>query len=97
MNKEVAEKTTLAMQMASCVVDNHLRNLQEVLDKEEFSEYAQKTGKIMGEIYTEVLRPLWTEYPELLPKQMDGGEYIVNEQMYKDILEVLNKYATINS
>jgi len=51
----------------------------------------------MGEIYTEVLRPLWAEYPELLPKGMDGGEYIVNEQMYQDILEVLQKYAAINS
>lgn len=97
MNREIAEKTTLAMQMASCVVDNHLRNLQDTLDKEEFSVYAQKTGKIMGEIYTEVLRPLWAEYPELLPKGMDGGEYIVDEQMYQDILEVLQKYAAINS
>ena len=96
MNKEIAEKTTLAMQMASCVVDSHLRNLQEVLDKNEFREYAQKTGKIMGEIYTEVLRPLWVEYPELLPKQMEG-EYVVDEQMYQDILEVLNKYAAVNS
>ena len=96
MNKDIAEKTALAMQMASCIVDNHLRSLQDVLDKDEFSDYAQKSGKIMGEIYVEVLRPLWEEYPELLPKQMEG-EYVVNEQMYKDILEVLNKYAAINS
>ena len=51
MNKEIAEKTSLAMQMASCIVDNHLGDLQKVLTKDEFSEYAQKTGKIMGEIY----------------------------------------------
>ena len=96
MKKELAEKTILAMQMASCVMDNHLQNLEGALDKKEFREYAQKTGKIMGEIYTEVLRPLWVEHPEFLPKQMQG-EYVVNEQMYKDILEVLNKYAAINS
>jgi hypothetical protein len=96
MNKELAEKTCLVMQMASCLVDNHLRNLQNVLDKDEFRQYAQKTGKIMGEIYIEVLRPLWANYPELLPKQMEG-EYVVNEQIYQDILAVLNKYAAIDS
>ena len=85
------------MQMASCIVDNHLRNLQEVLTQDEFNEYAQKTGKIMGEIYVQVLRPLWEEFPELLPDKMDGGEYVVDENMYKDILEVLQKYASINS
>ena len=68
MNKEIAEKTTLAMQMASCLVDNHLRSLQDVLDKEEFNEYTKKTGKIMGDIYIEVLRPLWAEYPEFIAK-----------------------------
>ena len=97
MNKDTAEKTSLAMQMASCIVDNHLRNLQEVLTQDEFNEYAQKTGKIMGEIYVQVLRPLWEEFPELLPDKMDGGEYVVDENMYKDILEVLQKYASINS
>ena len=85
------------MQMASCIVDNHLSNLQEALTKDEFSEYAQKTGKIMGEIYLQVLRPLWEEFPELLPEQMDGGKYVVDENMYKDTLEVLQKYAAINS
>lgn len=96
MDKEIAEKTTLAMQIASCVVDNHLRNLREVLDKNEFREYSLKTGKIMGEIYCEVLQPLWEEYPELLPKQMEG-EYVINEKMYQDALKLLNKYASVNS
>ncbi len=96
MDKEIAEKTSLAMQMASSLVNSHLQNLQGVLPKEEFNEYAHKTGKVMGEIYVEILRPLWEEHPELLPKQMDG-EYAVNEQMYHDLLEVLNKYAAIHS
>ena len=57
---------------------------------------SDKTGKVMGEIYIEILRPLWEEHPEFLPKQMDG-EYIVNEQMHKDIQEILAKYAPTNS
>lgn len=96
MDKITAEKTSLAMQMASTLVNCHLDNLRDVLSKEEFSEYAQKTGKVMGEIYIEVLRPLWEEHPELLPKQMKG-EYVVNEQMQKDILMVLNKHTAIGS
>lgn len=84
------------MLMISSILDVHLKMLQHNLEDQEFSKYRQKTGELMGVIYTEILRPLWAQYPELLPKQMEGGQYVVDEQMYQDLIQVLQKYAATN-
>ncbi len=36
----------------------------------------------MGEIFLEMLQPLWERYPELRPKEMDGI-YEVNPQIHE--------------
>jgi len=47
---------------------------------ENFEEYRQVIGKIMGSLYLDVEEKLWHKYPELRPKQMDGP-YKVEESI----------------
>ena len=47
---------------------------------ENFEEYRQVIGKIMGSLYLDVEDKLWRKYPELRPKQMDRA-YEVNESI----------------
>ncbi len=92
MNKKIAEKTALVAQMSSMILDAQLRELKEVLDEEEFKALAKKFAKPMGYIYFELLSPIWDEYPELLPDKM-GGSYKINDEMYRELQEVVQKYA----
>ena len=47
---------------------------------ENFENYREVIGKIMGSLYLDVEEKLWHKYPELRPKQM-GGPYEVNESI----------------
>ncbi len=96
MNRQIAEKTALVAQQSSMLLDSHLRDLQEVMSKAEFKATCQKFGKAMGEIYLQLLDPIWKEHPDLLPEKM-GGSYKVNETMYKELYEVVQKYACVSS
>ncbi len=42
---------------------------------------ALPTAKVMGEMLTELMNPLWNEFPDLLPKQMDG-QYEIPQEVY---------------
>ena len=96
MDKVTAEKTALIVQQSNAVLNQCLMDLHGVLDKNEYKEYCQKIGKVMGEIYCEILRPLWKEHPELLPSEMDG-KYEVDQAIFKNIYEIASKQASKNS
>ena len=53
---------------------------------ENFEEYRQVIGKIMGSLLMDVEDKLWRKYPELRPKQMDGlsevDESIIKPRFY---------------
>ena len=92
MDKDTAEKTSLIVQQSNAVLNQYLMDLQDNLDKKEYKEYCHKFGKVMGEIYCEILRPLWEEYPELLPKGMEGT-YEIDQKIFKNIYEIASKQA----
>lgn len=50
--------------------------------EENFKEYRQVVGKIMGSLYLDIEEKLWQQYPELRPKQMDGP-YEVSENIFE--------------
>lgn len=96
MDKKIAEKTALVAHQSSMLLDAHLKNLQEVLEKEEFSLLCRKFGNAMGEIYFQLLEPIYKEHPDLLPEKM-GGPYKTNDSMYKELSKVVSKYASPSS
>jgi hypothetical protein len=36
----------------------------------EFEQYRRAAGRIMGEIFVEILQPLYDEHPDLIPDQL---------------------------
>lgn len=96
MNNNHAEKTALVAQQSSMILDAHLNYLKEELDADEFQLACKTFGKAMGEIYFQILEPIWKKYPELLPEKM-GGKYKVDNAMYNELSLVVKKYVYKNS
>jgi len=96
MDKVIAEKTALIGQQVSMILDSHLGDIQDSVETNEFKELCQKVGKVMGEVYFQLLDPIWKEHPELLPEKM-GGNYKINESMYKELYEVIQKHVNHRS
>ena len=82
MNIQEAEELSILLMQISGKLDQSVRF---VLDKDtnsNFETYRLNVGKIMGELYLDMLRPLWDRYPELLPEDM-GGPYKINPKIYE--------------
>ena len=90
MDRELAEKTMIVALQSSALLNQYLEILQENLEPEEFKQYTRKVGKVMGETLIEILNPIWKEYPELLPVEMDG-KYKKSEKYAKQTHEFLKK------
>ena len=43
---------------------------------------ALPTGKVMGEVYFELMKPIYKEFPDLLPDYLDGP-YSIPETVYE--------------
>jgi ABC-type transporter MlaC component len=94
MNKEQAEKTFLVAAQANYILDSYLSELKQSLEPEEFSLYCKKFGKIMSTTFSEVLNPIFEQYPELVPEKM-GGSYKTNDEHYNTIRELVIRQSKI--
>ena len=74
MNKTVAEETSLSLLKASADLNALLARLRDQCSEEEFQRYRRGFGYVLGYMLTEILNPLYAEYPELKPEQL-GGTY----------------------
>ncbi|MCG7200223.1 hypothetical protein MD273_10860 [Marinobacter pelagius] len=82
MNKDDAEKLSILLMQVSGKLDQSVRFVMDHDSKENFEKYRQRIGKVMGELFLEVLQPLWKEHPELLPEDMEGP-YKVDRAIYE--------------
>ena len=76
MDRALAEETSLLMIRLSTQLNEQLRRIQSASSDEEFQRYRQGFGRIMGNMLTEVLNPIYAEHPSLKPEAM-GGAYRV--------------------
>jgi hypothetical protein len=86
MNKATAKKTSIMVLQSNALLNQYLMDLEVDLEKSEYKEQCQKFGKVMAEIYLEILKPLWEKYPDLLPSEMDGT-YQIDQKLFKEIYE----------
>ncbi|WP_157959166.1 hypothetical protein [Marinomonas shanghaiensis] len=82
MNKTEAEELSILLMQVSGKLDQSVRFVMDKDTKENFESYRSSAGKVMGELFLEMLQPLWVRYPELRPKEMDGI-YEVNPQIHE--------------
>jgi len=86
MDKATAKKTALIVLQSNALLNQYLMDLEGDLEKNEYKKHCEKFGKVMAEIYLEILKPIWDEYPDLLPVEMDGN-YQIDQKLFKEIYE----------
>lgn len=55
-------------------MDESIRDVMNKDGGENFEWYRRASGKIMGEVFVEVLQPLYDEHPDLVPDQLRPKE-----------------------
>ena len=72
MTKEEAEKLSLLILRINSLLDQSVAFVQDKNCANLFDDYKLIVGKIMGSLYLDIEEPIWSEFPELRPVQMDG-------------------------
>jgi len=70
MNSNVAAQICATFQQITIQIDNSICDAMNELSSEEFNLYRRTAGKIMGDIFFEILQPLYNEQPDLTPPQL---------------------------
>ena len=65
MDKETAQRVITLMFECSRTINESAILLQEECSDTEFKAYRTACGKILGEIHTEILTPIFIEHPDL--------------------------------
>jgi hypothetical protein len=74
MNRTTAEKLEQILRNVSAELDRSIRIVRDNSSEEDFIRYRRLVGKLMGEIFVEVLQPIYLEYPELTPDGLKRAE-----------------------
>lgn len=93
MNYDQAKQTINTAYFANAILNQQLLNLEEKIDSDEFINLRRGFGEVMGHILTEILNPLFNEYPDLKPKELGGtADRIPNADFEKvfDLIEGLS-------
>lgn len=59
MNKKEAEELSVLLMQVSGKLDQSVRFVMDKDTKENFESYRSNAGKVMGELFLEMLQPLW--------------------------------------
>jgi hypothetical protein len=72
MEKSDAEVLSMSIRMASAIGNDALGLMKNRRSEKEVEEFALLYGRFSGLAYLDILKPLWSQYPELLPTEMGG-------------------------
>ena len=67
MNAETARKLTALAFTMTADLNEMVREIQESESDDEFRRLRGAVARIAGAIFSEILEPTFTEYPELIP------------------------------
>lgn len=70
MNKEVASQVNDLMLEFSAKLDQSLRTVMEQSTEQDFKNYRNAVGQLMGIMLLDVMNPIYKEHPELKPEQL---------------------------
>jgi hypothetical protein len=69
-NADIAKRVSELMLDFSTRIDNSIAEVQDNCDSDEFKAYRKTAGRVLGEIYTDILTPLYLKHPALKPPGM---------------------------
>ena len=58
------------MRQCSATLNESVRRVMDTCPEEEFKTYRRVIGRIMGDIYLDVMQPIHRQYPELEPEEL---------------------------
>lgn len=70
MKKETAKQVGDLMINIQSKLNESIIVVQNNCSDEEFKQYRKTVAYIMGDIITDIMNPIYKEYPDLLPEQM---------------------------
>ena len=70
VDKEIAKRVVAVLDECSERINETIRDVQRACSDEEFKQYRQAAGVVMGYIYTDVVAPLHKQHPELEPEEL---------------------------
>ena len=73
MKRDVAEQIVSIVHKVTREMDASILLIQRECSEEEFIEYRRAAGRVMGYLFTDIVRPIFQEYPELMPEEMKSG------------------------
>lgn len=69
-SKTLAKQLMQDAQKASGILNNSIFAVMETGSEDEVKRYKRAVGRIMGEIWSEILSPIWHAHPDLMPPEM---------------------------
>ena len=69
-NISVAETISDLLRRQSAELNAALEAIEPLCSAGEFDAYAGAIGQLMETVYTELLEPIWAEFPELCPEEV---------------------------
>ena len=89
MNEKDAAKTINVAQQASAMLNMQLMDLQENLSSEEFERVKKGFGITMGELFVNIIDPLYKTYPSLAPEMFGGTASKVPDENFIQVFELI--------
>jgi hypothetical protein len=71
MKKDIAEKISALMLEYGEKLDNSVKIVMDTSSTEEFEAYRNAVGQIMGTMLVDIMNPLYREYPDLKPPELE--------------------------
>jgi len=68
VHKDLAKRVTEELLSCSGELDKSVSAIQHEVDENFFHSYRRTIGEIMGHLYIDILREIYTEFPDLEPK-----------------------------
>ena len=70
MHRAAAETVEGVLREVSARLDETIGVVRANSTEDEFYRYRQLVGRLMGEIFLEILQPIYTEHPDLVPNEL---------------------------
>ena len=70
MDEEAAKEVHRLMREANHLLDTSVRVVMENCDEKELHAYRRLIGGLMGEIYLEIMCPIYKQYDDLMPDEL---------------------------
>jgi hypothetical protein len=71
MKKDIGEAISKLMLKYAAKLDDSVRLVMENCSDDEFQAYRLAVGKVMAEMLTEIMNPIYREHPDLLPEGLE--------------------------